>query len=268
MASLFHGVTPASLLLFQVYLEARKQEQHKHQQSLKMLSDEVSQIQEVSFWTGQYLRLSSDCLTPTGTHANARLSLDYITICMFALCKFLPRLFQTCSSSLPDSRDRDWNTQTLKYYILYDDTSVTQGLYFHTGEVLPEDTEGADGSQKQGRSILSCSPLFTLYPVLSSAALVSTFHSFLADFLLFFFFQPLTNGWKVSVPFRKSSSSAPKAGAKTDAQVSRISRARPSFRSCLYTIESMSHFSGRCMYQIVAGVCVLLWTMCAGVWRT
>ncbi|KAM8735898.1 tuftelin 1a isoform 3-T3 [Acanthopagrus schlegelii] len=30
--------------------------------------------------------------------------------------------------------------------------------------------------------------------------------------------KPLTNGWKVGVPFRKSSSSAPKAGAKTDAQ--------------------------------------------------
>lgn len=41
-------LTPPSLLLLQVYLEARKQEQQKHQQSLKMLSDEVSQIQEVS----------------------------------------------------------------------------------------------------------------------------------------------------------------------------------------------------------------------------
>lgn len=37
--------------LFQVYLEARKKEQQKHQESLKMLSDEVSQIQEVSVWT-------------------------------------------------------------------------------------------------------------------------------------------------------------------------------------------------------------------------
>lgn len=41
-------LTPPSLLWLQVYLEARKQEQQKHQQSLKMLSDEVSQIQEVS----------------------------------------------------------------------------------------------------------------------------------------------------------------------------------------------------------------------------
>lgn len=39
---------PPSFLLLQVYLEARKQEEQKHQQSLKMLSDEVSQIQEVS----------------------------------------------------------------------------------------------------------------------------------------------------------------------------------------------------------------------------
>lgn len=39
-----------SYLLFQVYLEARKQEQQKHQESLKMLSDEVSQIQEVSIY--------------------------------------------------------------------------------------------------------------------------------------------------------------------------------------------------------------------------
>lgn len=34
----------------QVYLEARKQDQQKHQESLKMLSDEVSQIQEVSIY--------------------------------------------------------------------------------------------------------------------------------------------------------------------------------------------------------------------------
>ncbi|KAK5892342.1 tuftelin 1a [Pseudochaenichthys georgianus] len=35
--------------VIKVYLEARKQEQQKHQQSLKMLSDEVSQIQEVRY---------------------------------------------------------------------------------------------------------------------------------------------------------------------------------------------------------------------------
>lgn len=44
-------LTSPSLLPFQVYLEARKQEQQTHQQSLKMLSDEVSQIQEVSIHT-------------------------------------------------------------------------------------------------------------------------------------------------------------------------------------------------------------------------
>lgn len=42
------AVVPA---LFQVYLEARRQEQQNHQQNLKMLSDEVSQIQEVSMRT-------------------------------------------------------------------------------------------------------------------------------------------------------------------------------------------------------------------------
>uniref|UniRef100_A0A8D3DGR4 Tuftelin 1a n=1 Tax=Scophthalmus maximus TaxID=52904 RepID=A0A8D3DGR4_SCOMX len=35
--------------VIKVYLEARKQEQQKHQQSLKMLSDEVTQIQEVRY---------------------------------------------------------------------------------------------------------------------------------------------------------------------------------------------------------------------------
>lgn len=35
--------------VIKVYLEARRQEQQKHQQSLKMLSDEVSQIQEVRY---------------------------------------------------------------------------------------------------------------------------------------------------------------------------------------------------------------------------
>lgn len=45
LTSVFNILRPS---LFQVYLEARKQEQQKHQESLKMLSDEVSQIQEVS----------------------------------------------------------------------------------------------------------------------------------------------------------------------------------------------------------------------------
>ncbi|XP_062254763.1 tuftelin 1a [Platichthys flesus] len=35
--------------VIKVYLEARRQEQHKHQQSLKMLSEEVTQIQEVRY---------------------------------------------------------------------------------------------------------------------------------------------------------------------------------------------------------------------------
>ncbi|KAM8735896.1 tuftelin 1a isoform 1-T1 [Acanthopagrus schlegelii] len=84
--------TEEQVEVIKVYLEARKQEQHKHQQSLKMLSDEVSQIQEVRY-----------CL------------------------------------------------KTLR-------------------------------EQMAAKN------------------------------------KPLTNGWKVGVPFRKSSSSAPKAGAKTDAQ--------------------------------------------------
>ncbi|XP_030250726.1 tuftelin 1a [Sparus aurata] len=41
--------TEEQVEVIKVYLEARKQEQHKHQQSLKMLSDEVSQIQEVRY---------------------------------------------------------------------------------------------------------------------------------------------------------------------------------------------------------------------------
>lgn len=41
-------LTPRPPLPLQVYLEAHKQAQQKQQQSLKMLSDEVSQIQEVS----------------------------------------------------------------------------------------------------------------------------------------------------------------------------------------------------------------------------
>lgn len=53
------------LSLLQVYLEARRQEQQKHQQSLKMLSDEVSQIQEVSL-----------CIN---THYSL---LRYVTICI------------------------------------------------------------------------------------------------------------------------------------------------------------------------------------------
>nr|XP_020462833.1 tuftelin [Monopterus albus] len=41
--------TEEQVEVIKVYLEARKQEQEKHQQSLKMLSDEVSQIQEVRY---------------------------------------------------------------------------------------------------------------------------------------------------------------------------------------------------------------------------
>lgn len=122
---------------------------------------------------------------------------------------------------------------------------------FHTGEVLPEDTERADGSQKQGRSILSCfvvpSPLLTLHPVcLTAFPLISIFHSSLADFLLFSI-QPHTNGWKVSVPFRKSASSAPKGGAKADGQVSSSSCARPPYKVVLdwiftvYTCKSFQY---------------------------
>ncbi|XP_070691890.1 tuftelin 1a [Pempheris klunzingeri] len=41
--------TEEQVEVIKVYLEARRQEQHKHQESLKMLSDEVSQIQEVRY---------------------------------------------------------------------------------------------------------------------------------------------------------------------------------------------------------------------------
>ncbi|CAN9513589.1 unnamed protein product [Ophioblennius macclurei] len=41
--------TEEQVEVIKVYLEARRQEQQKHQQSLKMLSDEVSQIQEVRY---------------------------------------------------------------------------------------------------------------------------------------------------------------------------------------------------------------------------
>uniref|UniRef100_A0A3B5ATM8 Tuftelin 1 n=1 Tax=Stegastes partitus TaxID=144197 RepID=A0A3B5ATM8_9TELE len=41
--------TDEQVEVIKVYLEARRQEQQKHQQSLKMLSDEVSQIQEVRY---------------------------------------------------------------------------------------------------------------------------------------------------------------------------------------------------------------------------
>ncbi|XP_060906627.1 tuftelin 1a [Labrus mixtus] len=41
--------TEEQVEVIKVYLEARNQEQQKHQQSLKMLSDEVSQIQEVRY---------------------------------------------------------------------------------------------------------------------------------------------------------------------------------------------------------------------------
>ncbi|XP_026228030.1 tuftelin 1a [Anabas testudineus] len=41
--------TEEQVEVIKVYLEARRQEQQKHQESLKMLSDEVSQIQEVRY---------------------------------------------------------------------------------------------------------------------------------------------------------------------------------------------------------------------------
>lgn len=56
---------------------------------------------------------------------------------------------------------------------------------------------------------------FMAFPV---ASLTSVFHPFLADLLLFSP-QPLMNGWKVGVPFKKSAPSASKGGAKSDVQV-------------------------------------------------
>lgn len=50
-------LTSSPLLPFKVYLDARKQEQRKHEQNLKMLSDEVSQIQEVSLHTASTVAL-------------------------------------------------------------------------------------------------------------------------------------------------------------------------------------------------------------------
>lgn len=112
-----------------------------------------------------------------------------------------------------------------------DNIPIIQNIsVFPTGEVFPKDIEGADGYQKQGRSILSCSavssPLLTLHPVCAVVfplPLIFICHSSLVDFLLFSF-QPLMNGWKVGVPFKKSTSSAPKGGAKADGQVRRFSR--------------------------------------------
>lgn len=71
--------------LSQVYLEARKQEQQKHQQSLKMLSDEVSQIQEVSVWTASAEALIVSLMhkhTPTNATSSQLCLLDYVTICI------------------------------------------------------------------------------------------------------------------------------------------------------------------------------------------
>ncbi len=67
-----------------------------------------------------------------------------------------------------------------------------------------------------------------------------SFSPFIADFLLFSF-QPHTNGWRVSVPFKRSTPS--KGGAKADGQVSSFSGARPHLRSWVYIWKL-------CRYQI------------------
>lgn len=127
------------------------------------------------------------------------------------------------------------------------DIPIIQNIsVFPTGEVFSKDIEGADGYQKQGRSILSCSavssPLLTLHPVCAVVfplPLIFICHSSLVDFLLFSF-QLLMNGWKVGVPFKKSTSSTPKGGAKADGQVRSFSRnpfgvVRKEWSECTFT---------------------------------
>lgn len=101
------------------------------------------------------------------------------------------------------------------------------------GEIQPEDATRADGCQKQGASILKllgcglslccCWPSALLhidwnflYPLIWRLPLLPIRTSSL---LSPYSVQP--NGWKVSVPFLKSTLSAPKGGAKADGQVRR-----------------------------------------------
>lgn len=107
-------------------------------------------------------------------------------------------------------------------------------LVFRPGEILPEDAETADGLQKQGASILKllgcgpfASPLLTFRPValgmefpLPSSSLPSSPCEH--PLSLFSDLSLQLNGWKVSVPFRKNTPSAPKEGAKASEQVRRL----------------------------------------------
>lgn len=75
-----------------VYLEARREEQQKHQDNLKMLSDEVSQIQEVSYWAAS----GSDVCTNTNTslsflYPGLRKNLHHVNASLLSgFCFFLP----------------------------------------------------------------------------------------------------------------------------------------------------------------------------------
>lgn len=93
---------------------------------------------------------------------------------------------------------------------------------------------------KVGPFLDAALPLLTVYPAYLKAfppALFIIFvNSLLADCLVFLF-QPLINGWKVNIPFKKSSSSGAKGGSKSDGQVRRTFKLKTFklFSACVHT---------------------------------
>ena len=84
----------------QVYLEARRQEQHRHQQSLKMLSDEVSQIQEVRKHTLTHTQAHTHTLTySTQSHTlyfSCSFALSYVTACVCVQVRYCLLVNSVC----------------------------------------------------------------------------------------------------------------------------------------------------------------------------
>lgn len=139
---------------------------------------------------------------------------------------------------------------------------------FHTGEVLPEDAEGADGSQKQGRSIWSCF-VWALAIVnltscvlngISSTSRISIFHLLTSSFSLC---SRTQTGGKLAFPSKRV---PPREELKlTDRwAVSHVHDLHSELCICSICVSLFSMLR-QCTYQISRAyqstVCVFLWTM-------
>ena len=95
------------VFVFQVYLEARKEEQQRHQENLNMLSEEVSHIQEVRHCTGAadtplFISLFLPAIICMPDICAVRVSLSF-SLCVLLL-EMMGQIFVYSRRSLPECK--------------------------------------------------------------------------------------------------------------------------------------------------------------------